>query len=166
MSGTAKVQVRASHGGHGVFTLEALTGGQRILEFVGPACDRDAVVRAARDGAGDGFLQIARDSFYALSGGPDDFVNHSCAPNAYVRFDQDGVFLVARAAIAAGEELYFDYGVTQIEFPFRFDCLCGATECRGPIGNCDELPAATLATYRAAGMVPAYIEEELRRLGR
>ncbi len=166
MSGLPQVQVKASHGGHGVFILQAVTPGQRLLQFRGPLCDRPAVESAAAAGAGDGFLQIARDSFYALSGGPDDFVNHSCAPNAYVRFDHDGVFLVARAAIAASEELYFDYGVTQIAFPFRFDCLCGAAECRGPIGNCDELPPATLAAYRAAGMVPAYIEEELRRLGR
>lgn len=166
MSGLPQVQVKASHGGHGVFTLEAVAPGQRILEFIGPLCDRDAVVRAAAAGAGDGFLQIDRDTFFALSGGPDDFVNHSCAPNGYLRFDADGVFLVARAAIAAGAELYFDYGVTQIAFPFRFHCLCGAPNCRGPIGNCDELPAALLDEYRAAGMVPDYIEEELRRLGR
>lgn len=149
-----------------MFALEPLAVGQRILQFIGPLCGREDVVRAQAAGVGDGFLQIARDQFYALSGGPDDFVNHSCAPNAYIRFDHDGVFLVAREAIDAGAELYFDYGVTQIDFPFRFDCLCGTPRCRGPIGNCDELPAATLAEYRAAGMVPTYIEAELRRLGR
>lgn len=160
-----KVEVRASHGGHGVFAMEAVTAGKRILEFVGPRVGRGEVERAAASGVGDGYLQIGADEFYALSGGPDDFVNHSCAPNTYIHSEAGLFYLVASVDIAAGDELYFDYGVTQIAFPFRFNCLCGAPACRGPIGNYDEIPAALINEYRAKGMVPPHVEAALRADG-
>lgn len=153
-----QVEVRASHGGHGVFALESVTAGTRILEFVGPRVGRRVVERAAADGDGDGFLQIGVDEFYALSGGADDFVNHSCAPNTHIESEAGLFYLVASRDIAAGDELYFDYGLTQIAFPFRFNCLCGAASCRGPIGNYDEVPTALMNEYRAKGMVPPHVE--------
>jgi len=159
------VQVGPSDGGRGVFALEAFRRGQRILKFGGAPYDRAYVETAAAAGLRDVYLQVARDRFLGPSGGPDDLVNHSCHPNTYVSFDSDGVYLVACAAIAMGEELFFDYGLTQIRFPFRFDCLCGTDRCRGSIGDCHELPAAVLAEYRNAGMVPRHIEDELRGLG-
>lgn len=158
------VQVRPSHGGLGVFALEAFRPGQRILKFGGALYDRVEVEKAAAAGMCDFFLQIARDRYFGPSGFADDFVNHSCHPNTYVSFDADGVYLVACTAIAMGEELFFDYGLTQIDFPFRLDCLCGAARCRGSIGDCHELPAAVLAEYRNAGMVPLHIEDELHGL--
>ena len=158
-------EVRASHGGHGVFALEPVTTGTRILQFVGPRVGRGEVERAARDGDGDGYLQIGVDEFYALSGGPDDFVNHSCAPNSHIEGEAGAVYLVASRDIAAGDELYFDYGLTQIAFPFRFNCLCGAADCRGPIGNYDEVPAPLMNAYRAKGMVPPHVEAQLQARG-
>ena len=160
-----QVEVRASHGGHGVFVLEPVAAGTRILQFVGPRVGRDEVERAAAAGDGDGYLQIAVDEFYALSGGPDDFVNHSCAPNSHIQGQGGAVYLVASRDIAAGDELYFDYGLTQIAFPFRFSCLCGAAACRGPIGNYDEVPARLMNEYRAKGMVPPHVEAELKARG-
>ena len=160
-----QVEVRPSHGGHGVFALEPVADGTRIMEFVGPRVSRAEVERAAAAGEGDGYLQVAHDEFFALSGGPDDFVNHSCTPNTFVQEASGAVYLAARRDIVVNEELYFDYGVTQIAFPFRFNCLCGAQSCRGPIGNCDEIPLATLAQYRASGMVPPHVEAALRLRG-
>ena len=157
-----QVEVRASHGGHGVFALQPVAAGTRIMEFVGPRVARAEVERAAAAGAGDGYLQVARDEFFALSGGPDDFVNHSCTPNTFIQEAGGAVYLVACRDIGVDEELYFDYGVTQIAFPFRFTCLCGSQACRGPIGNCDEIPPMLLAQYRASGMVPPYVEAALR----
>lgn len=160
-----QVEVRSSHGGHGVFALQSVAAGTRVMEFTGPRVRRGEVERAAAAGLGDGFLQIGVDEFFALSGGPDDFVNHACAPNSYIQSEGGIVYLIARRAIVAGEELYFDYGVTQIAFPFRFQCRCGASDCRGPIGNYDEIPDTKLADYRAKGMVPPHIEGELRAHG-
>lgn len=162
MTRFAQVEVRTSHGGHGVFVLEPVVTGTRILEFAGPRVGRRVVERAAAAGDGDGFLQISADEFYALSGGADDFVNHSCAPNTFIESEAGHFYLVAIRAIAAGEELYFDYGMTQIGFPFRFNCLCGAAACRGPIGNYDEIPSTLIDEYRAKGMVPPHVEAAIQ----
>ena len=157
-----QVEVRACHGGHGVFVLEPVVTGARILEFVGPRVGRRVVERAAAAGDGDGFLQIGEHEFYALSGGADDFVNHSCAPNTFIESEAGLFYLVAIRAIAASEELHFDYGMTQIAFPFRFNCRCGAAACRGPIGNYDEIPSALLDEYRAKSMVPPHVEAAIQ----
>lgn len=155
------VEIRASCGGHGVFACADIAADTCILEFSGPTVGRGEIERAANDGGHDGFLQVGPEHYLGLSGGADDFVNHACRPNTWVAFDHGRVFLYALTDIAAGAELFFDYGLTQIDFPFRFTCLCGHAECRGEIGNCDEIPPAILAGYRRRGMVPAHVEAAL-----
>ena len=62
------------------------------------------------------------------------FVNHSCEPNTVPRvITVDGtkrIVVYAKRAIAAGEELVYDY-----KFPYEADnkipCLCGSRKCRG-----------------------------------
>lgn len=160
------LDIRASCGGHGVFALGPIAAGTRILRFTGERVDREVVAAAADGGDGhDGFLQIDDDVYLGLSGGADDYVNHSCEPNCYVAVERDGIHLVALTDIAAGAELFFDYGVTQIDFPFRFRCLCGSAACRGEIGNYDEIPPATLARYRARDMIPPHVRLALGREG-
>lgn len=156
-----EIEVRSACGGHGVFTRSAIAAGARVLEFVGDEVGRAEVTRVAAANGHDGYLQISRDAFLGQSGGADDYVNHSCAPNCYVAFAEGRVWLVALEDIPAGAELYFDYGLTQIDFPFRFNCLCGAARCRGAIGNYDEIPADTLADYRAQRAVPEHVEDLL-----
>jgi hypothetical protein len=74
---------------------------------------------------------------------------------------------VALRDIAPGEELSFDYATTTsragIEaFPgWRFDCLCGAANCRGEVGSAEDLPPERLAYYQIAGALAPHV---LRRL--
>jgi len=161
MSHYPRVEMRASCGGHGVFALEAIAAGSIILDFTGPRVTRAHVEQAAAAGGGDGFLQIGRDLFVGPSGGLDDFVNHACEPNCCVRFIGERIVLSALDDIAPEQELFFDYGVTQIDFPFRFECLCERGGCRGEIGNYDEIAPATLARYQARGVVPPHVLELL-----
>ena len=127
-----QVEVRACHGGHGVFVLEPVVTGARILEFVGPRVGRRVVERAAAAGDGDGFLQIGEHEFYALSGGADDFVNHSCAPNCEVQVIRGHIWIVAFRDLAPGEELTYDYSFDYTEWRDH-PCRCGAKECAGYI---------------------------------
>lgn len=61
--------------------------------------------------------------------------NHSCDPNG--RFDESGM-LVAVRAIAAEEEITFDYLAHPLPAsPWNFECLCGAINCRGWIKAAD-----------------------------
>jgi uncharacterized protein len=64
------------------------------------------------------------------------FMNHSCAPNAYM--DQDRLY--ARRAIRKGEEVTADYSLFT-DFPgWDMDCACGAKNCRKLIVSFSKLP--------------------------
>lgn len=157
MSRLSRIGIRASRTGHGVYALSALAARRRVLEFGGPRVSAAAVASSAAAGEPDVYLQIGLGDFLGRSGLADDFVNHCCVPNCFVEVAADGVYLVTLTEIAAGTELNFDYGITQLAFPFRFRCLCGSAQCRGEVGNCDEIPPARLAYYRAAGAIPRFV---------
>lgn len=62
---------------------------------------------------------------------PMHLTNHSCDPNA--SFNDAGM-LAAIREIAANEELTFDYLAHPLPAsPWNFECLCGASNCRGRI---------------------------------
>lgn len=61
-------------------------------------------------------------------------LNHSCNPNVGVRGQ---IVFVAMRDIAAGEELTFDYAMTDDEYGLTMDCNCGATDCRGTVTGKD-----------------------------
>lgn len=69
----------------------------------------------------------------------EDYVNHSCDGNAWYEGDD---LLVAMRDIQAGEEIYYDYALTENHPDFAFPkCLCGKEKCRGRItGNDWKLP--------------------------
>ena len=69
---------------------------------------------------------------------PNDCFNHSCEPN--LGFSGQ-IGLVAMRDIEAGEELTFDYAMSDGEPYDEFDCHCGAGSCRGRVtGNDWKLP--------------------------
>lgn len=69
---------------------------------------------------------------------PNDCFNHSCEPNLGF-FGQIG--LVAMRDINAGEELTFDYAMSDGGPYDEFDCYCGSKNCRSKItGNDWKLP--------------------------
>jgi hypothetical protein len=69
----------------------------------------------------------------------EDYVNHSCDGNAWYEGDD---LLVAMRDIKKGEEIYYDYALTENHPDFAFPkCLCGKANCRGRItGNDWKLP--------------------------
>jgi D-alanine-D-alanine ligase len=62
-------------------------------------------------------------------------INHSCDPNAWL----EGLNLVARRAIAQGEEIRVDYATYGNNILAPFDCECGSAECRRRISEDDHL---------------------------
>ncbi len=66
------------------------------------------------------------------------FINHACDPNLEPITIGDQVWLVALRAIAAGEELGYDYAIELDErhtpvLKRRFPCRCGGATCRGTL---------------------------------
>lgn len=67
---------------------------------------------------------------------PWKYVNHSCDPNCGIVNRMD---LEAMRPIRKGEEVTFDYAMTEAKIANLFDCSCGAAICRGRVGGFDTL---------------------------
>lgn len=153
--------VRETHLGKAVYAVQGLAEGETIVRFGGRQ------VAAARlpggvSGADDRFVQVAPDRYLGPSGRIDDLINHSCAPNAGVRFTPAGVVLVAIRAIPAGEEIVWDYSTTLQNSHWQMECRCGAPECRGTIGDFATLPPERQAWFRERDLVAPYLREPAR----
>jgi hypothetical protein len=88
------------------------------------------------------------DGKVVLYGFPDRHVNHSCDPDAHELFEAPGSYLVARRAIAAGDEITCDYNIN-IADGTAWPCNCGAARCRGEVaGDFFRLPTEWQHEYR------------------
>jgi len=81
-------------------------------------------------------LQIDEDLYIltAEKPEPNDCFNHSCHPN--LGFSGQ-IALVAMRDIAAGEELTFDYAMSDGGPYDEFECACGSPYCRGRVTGGD-----------------------------
>ena len=117
--------VGETHLGKAVFASRGFAEGERLVRFSGR---RISAARLGRqlatglEGSGDRFVQIGADHYLGPSGRIDDLINHSCSPNAGLRFGDDGVFLVAIRPIAPGEEISWDYATTLGDPDWRLPC--------------------------------------------
>ncbi|MEO8970188.1 MAG: SET domain-containing protein-lysine N-methyltransferase [Ktedonobacteraceae bacterium] len=87
-------------------------------------------------------------------------INHSCDSNLWL---QDEVTIVARRAIAPGEELTLDYALTTVEPRWQLDrpCQCGANVCRHTITGNDWQLLEVQQRYQ--GHFAPFINERIRK---
>ena len=142
------VEVRTSSiEGRGLFAVRPFSSGQRIrqinvLREVTPASPLREELGERTDHCD------YPDGKIVLLGYPDRHVNHSCNPNAYVRYEGDCSYLVARRDIEAGEEITCDYNIN-ITGGTAWPCHYGAARCRGTtVGDFFLLPIDTQREYR------------------
>lgn len=145
-----------NHLGKAVFAATHFPFGTRIVEFTGERVHKSLLPRSV-EGVTDRFVQIDEDYWMGPSGGVDDLINHSCNPNAGLRFLDGGVFLHALRDIEPGEEITWDYSTTLHASQWRMQCKCGAPNCRSAVGDFEELPQGLRDEYRAMGLVPPYL---------
>jgi SET domain-containing protein len=108
-------------------------------------------------GSSDRFVQVTPQHYMGPSGRIDDLINHSCAPNAGLRFAGGSVTLVAIRTIAPGEEIAWDYSTTLAESNWHMICQCRAPECRRVIGNFATLSPERQEWFRARNLVAPYL---------
>lgn len=111
----------------------------------------------------DDYATKIADGFYMVSckrGGleDDDFFNHSCSPNAGIK---GNILMVAMRNIKAGEEITYDYAMTDADFDYSFLCSCGSQACRKRITTEDWKIPALQRHYK--GYFSWYIEEKIKR---
>jgi SET domain-containing protein len=118
--------------GKGVFASTHIRAGEPILGFGGPLRHRSEV------DFNDYHLQVDDQHYLGPSRLADDYVNHSCEPNAGFG---EGLVLVALRDIAQGEEITWDYSTAIDEPNFEgFVCRCSAPRCRGLVASYRHLP--------------------------
>ena len=146
------LSVKGGTHGRGVFTDEPIPAMTRIITFTGP------FLRYAETTPRTYALQIGPDLYIGASGGPDDFINHSCEPNAGFRIEGTTADLFSIRDIRAGEEILFDYATTLDEDDFTMVCQCGTPSCRKIIGDAKYLPENVWQKYVSLGILPAYVQ--------
>lgn len=82
------------------------------------------------------------------------FINHHCEANLAV--NEDGVSYVALRDIRAGEELTFDYSISEYS-DWEMPCSCGSKNCRRTIKSVDELPKDFFSKYFP--LIPNYFQK-------
>jgi hypothetical protein len=159
-SAAARLRVaRSLPAGKAVFAASGFAEGDVLIEFTGRRFRADQIPSLMR-GRGDRFVQVTPDHYMGPSGRIDDLVNHSCAPNAGLRFTDDGVFLVAVRAIEPGEEIAWDYSTTLRESNWHMICQCRSETCRRVIGNFDSLDPDRQEWFRARNLVAPYLRRK------
>jgi len=155
---SAKLEGRGvlGKGAHGVFARERVDAGEILAVFGGDVMRLDDVVALPPERRRLA-LQVDDDAFLvSVHEGPADWINHSCDPNSGLRGQ---VVLVALRAIEAGEEVCYDYAMSDGSPYDEFACECGAVGCRGRITGDDwRRPELQL---RYAGHFSAYLSARI-----
>lgn len=138
-----RIQVRQSgvHG-KGVFAARPIAAGERIIEYTGERITwPEALRRHPHDPSDPNHTfyfhiddKLVIDALYG--GNAARWINHACDPNCESDAQGERVYIRALRDIAAGEELFYDYGlVIDARYTARlkreFACRCGAAACRG-----------------------------------
>lgn len=129
--------------GYGLFARRELAPGERVIEYVGERITKAEAWRreqrrlARLAAGGDGCVYIFDlNKRHDIDGGVSwnlaRRINHSCGPNCEVQVVRGRIWIVALRAIAAGEELNYDYGFDFADWR-EHPCRCGAEECVGYI---------------------------------
>jgi SET domain-containing protein len=126
--------------GRGLFAAADVPPGTLVLRLGGRVVgSADLVHRIAAADAGwtpyVDTITVGDDRHLVLpAGSAAHFANHSCDPTLW----HDGPYrLVARRAVAAGEELTVDYGTDSGAAGFAMACACGSAACRGRVTGDD-----------------------------
>ena len=134
---------RSAIQGRGVFATRDLKRGERIVEYTGERISNEEASARYDDekvSRHHTFLFGVDDDLCidGVRGGNDArFINHSCDPNAFAKIERRRVFIYARRAIRAGDEILYDYwysvdeGYTLDDLKRIYPCRCGSPKCRG-----------------------------------
>jgi uncharacterized protein len=147
-------------GGHGVFACEAIRAGELLTVWGGMVVSEEGLNLIPEEKATHG-IQV-EEKVYLIPLGeedPADMFNHSCNPNAGL---SGQITLVAMRDIERGDEVCFDYAMSDSSDYDEFACHCGTEHCRRKItGNDWKLPELQ---RRYKGFFSPYLQRRIDRL--
>lgn len=144
--------------GHGSFATELIRRGSVIATFGGTASTQVGLQNFPAERVSRS-IQVEVDLFFVgpVHREPGDSVNHSCEPNCGMR---NATQVVAMRDIQVGEELTFDYAMSDMAAYDEFNCSCGTSSCRGRVSGRDWQNPILQARYD--GYFSPYIAREIR----
>jgi uncharacterized protein YjbK len=145
--GDGALVLRTPLAGAAVFASRRFVPGDPILELDGTAAGPGPRPPGRR------WIQIGRRRFMDVTGTMTHHVRHSCQPAAGLRETRR---LVARRTIEPGEEITYDWAMTEMEV--EAVCLCRTPACRGLVAGWRRLPGRLRRAYR--GWTADYLLEE------
>jgi SET domain-containing protein len=132
---TARYHVAAAPSklhGRGLFARGALPARRKIGELSGSLVKLPDAWHTAAGQPRIYLVQVsARRALDCSQGNDFKYLNHSCAPNCYLRVHRLRVEVYTLRRIKPGTELTVDYGETPHRDGMR--CTCGAENCRGVV---------------------------------
>ena len=156
---TPKAQMRVTPGkGSGSFAISKISKGEIVASFGGNVINQSELTNYSTDRVSRS-LQLNSDT-YLLSGDvPEagDMINHSCEPNCGIAGTSSVQTL---RDIEIGEELTFDYAMSDSSQYDEFTCACGKDKCREKITRMDWQKKDLQSNYR--NYFSSYIESLIK----
>jgi SET domain-containing protein len=119
-------EVKRTKTGLGLFAVEPIPRGKRIIEYKGPFIANEEVETK------NGKYFFGLNSKWSIDGSPREnlarYVNHSCRPNAEAYISRRRVWIWSRKNIPAGAEITYDYGKEYFEGIIE-PIGCGCEKC-------------------------------------
>ena len=125
---------KADGSGNGIFALEPIKKGELAAVFGGVVYEWDAFIHLPEIERSLCIQVEDRHFLVPRPIGEGDYVNHSCNPNAGL---SGQIGLVAMRDIKIGEEVCFDYAMSDTMPYDEFNCGCGNANCRGSVSGND-----------------------------
>ena len=156
---TPKAQMRVTPGkGSGSFAISKISKSEIVASFGGNVIDQSELAKYSDDRVSRS-LQLNSDT-YLLSGNfpePGDMINHSCEPNCGIAGTSS---VQALREIEIGEEITFDYAMTDSSKYDEFICACEKNGCRKKITGIDWQKEELQARYKT--YFSSYIEKLIK----
>ena len=160
LSSKCNVVEAPEKGGHAVRAIEPIGEGELIAIWAGRIVDVPGLAALSLQER-EHSVQVEEGLFLAstILDDPADFINHSCTPNAGM---SGQIAVVAMRDIEVGEDITFDYAMTDGEPYDEFTCACLTSECRRRVtGNDWRLPELW---QRYAGFFSPYLQRRIDKL--
>jgi hypothetical protein len=158
LSPKCEVHSTPDRGGHTVVAREVISKGELLVVWSGTLvsgeelnCMPQTVRRYS--------LQVEENQYLVSLSDcePPDYVNHSCEPNCGL---SGQIALVAMRDIGVGEEISYDYAMSDGSPYDEFNCSCGSPRCRGHVSGDDWRRSDLWRRY--AGYFSPYLQRRIR----
>jgi hypothetical protein len=140
-----EARLHPDKGGWGVYARERVRAGELLIVWSGEVVTGDQLPHLIA--AGYPYSVQVEENLYLVTMRPPetaDLVNHCCDPNAGL---SGQIALVALRDIAPGEEVCFDYAMSDGSPYDEFACSCGTPHCRGRVTGSDWMRADLWQRY-------------------